>query len=55
MANDRFKYCKGVGCPLSERCVHFVEGQNLPEGDWSWMNDCGEEHPAYLPFIKNHG
>ena len=52
MANDRFKYCKGVGCPLSERCIHHVEGQHLPDGDWSWMNDCGDEHRDFFPVVK---
>ena len=44
-----FMYCKGIGCPLRECCVRYTEGNKLPEGNWWWMNDCGESHEQYLP------
>ena len=47
--NKDFMYCKGIGCPLRERCVRYTEGSKLPEGNWWWMNDCGENHEQYLP------
>ena len=46
--ND-FHYCKGIGCPLAERCARYVEGQPLPEGDWSWQYGCGDEQQGFLP------
>lgn len=49
-----FAYCKGIGCPLRERCVHHTEGLSLPEGDWKWMCDCGEDHESYLPTVDNN-
>ncbi len=50
MYNVDFKYCTGVGCPLRERCVRYVEGLSLPEGDWWWQNECGESHDDFLPL-----
>lgn len=47
--NEDFIYCKGIGCPLIERCVHYTEGQSLPEGDWKWQYDCGSEHGDFMP------
>lgn len=44
-----FQYCKGVGCPLRERCVRYVEGLGLPEGNWWWQYDCGEDRNDFLP------
>ena len=49
MASKDFCYCKGVGCPLRERCIRYVEGQSLPEGNWWWQYDCGEERNSFLP------
>lgn len=49
--NETFNYCKGIGCPLRERCLHYVEGQGLPEGDWEWQIDCGEDYDGFLPVI----
>lgn len=44
-----FAYCKGIGCSLCERCIRYKEGLTLPQGDWKWMYDCGEDHDSYLP------
>ena len=44
MPNKNFYYCKGVGCPLRERCARYVEGKTLPEGNWLWQYDCGDIH-----------
>ena len=49
MNDNDFIYCKGIGCPLIERCVHYTEGQSLPEGDWKWQFDCGSEHAGFMP------
>ncbi len=49
MPNKNFYYCKGVGCPLRERCARYVEGKTLPEGNWLWQYDCGDEHRDFLP------
>ena len=53
MENKDFIYCKGVGCPLSERCIHYREGLTLPEGDWKWQYDCGEERKGFLPTMTS--
>lgn len=50
--NKDFMYCKGIGCPLRERCVRYTEGSALPEGNWWWQNGCGENHEQYLPVIN---
>ena len=50
--DNHFKYCHGIGCPLRERCVRYTEGLSLPEGNWWWMNDCGENHYQYLPVTN---
>lgn len=53
--SETFIYCKGIGCPLRDRCLHYTEGQSLPEGDWKWQNDCGEDHRDFLPVTpSNH-
>ena len=49
MKNNNFCYCKGIGCPRREHCVRFVEGQSLPEGNWTWQCDCGGNFRDYLP------
>ncbi len=49
MESKDFLYCYGVGCPLRERCIRYTEGQNLPEGNWLWQNDCGEDQHDFLP------
>lgn len=46
-----FIYCKGIGCPLRDRCIHYTEGKELPDGDWHWQYDCGEEHVDFLPVL----
>ena len=52
MPNSDFNYCKGIGCPLSERCIRYQEGLSLPAGDWKWMYDCGENHGDFLPVYS---
>lgn len=54
MESKEFKYCYGVGCPLRERCVRYTEGKKLPEGNWWWQNDCGEDHRDFLPVIPSN-
>lgn len=49
MASQDFRYCEGVGCPLRERCIRYIEGQKLPEGNWWWQLDCSDEHYDFLP------
>jgi hypothetical protein len=51
MGDINFKYCKGIGCPIRERCVHYLEGLQLQEGDWTWMYDCGGEYQDFMPTI----
>lgn len=52
MTKDDYCYCKGVGCPLRDRCVPYVEGKRLPAGDWKWQHSCGEERNGFLPIKK---
>lgn len=54
MYSSDFKYCTGVGCPLRERCVRYIEGRSLPEGNWWWQNGCGENHDMFLPVSNTH-
>lgn len=51
MKDKSFVYCKGIGCPLRDRCIHYTEGKELPDGDWHWQYDCGEEHVDFLPVL----
>lgn len=53
MENNGFTYCKGIGCPLKERCIRYTEGSKLPEGNWWWKYDCGEDHHDYLPILNS--
>lgn len=54
MESKEFKYCYGVGCPLRERCIRYTEGKKLPEGNWWWQNDCGEEYRDFLPVASSN-
>lgn len=49
MSDNNFFYCYGIGCPLSNICVRFVEGIKLPEGNWWWQYDCGSDLSGFLP------
>lgn len=40
--NNDFTYCKGNGCAIREHCVRYLEGLELPDGDWWWMMNCDE-------------
>ncbi|MBQ8969219.1 MAG: hypothetical protein IJ064_05765 [Bacteroidaceae bacterium] len=47
MSND-FTYCKGSRCVLKEHCTRYLDGLKLPDGNWWWMQDCGENRTGYI-------
>lgn len=51
-ANCDFTYCQGIGCPLKERCVRYVEGLMLPDGNWWWQIDCGDSRRSFMPLMN---
>lgn len=51
-ANKDFVYCQGIGCTLKERCIRYIEGLQLPKGNWWWQIDCGEDRSSFLPVMN---
>ena len=51
-ADNNFKYCKGIGCPLRDRCIRYREGTTLPEGNWWWQYQCAGDHEGFLPVAE---